>query len=139
MFNNQKFLTCGVMAEIPSWLIHLMWHMVLTMVVEEKDYLQVFTLTKLPTGFMRRISSRMTRIRSASIASMSTTSAAMTAAALFIATARTGTEMTTPTAHPAGMSTARSSTNTATHQTLFSTAKVCVISAWSSKSMTAAR
>lgn len=39
MFNNQKFLTCGVMAEIPSWLIHLMWHMVLTMEVEKKDYL----------------------------------------------------------------------------------------------------
>ena len=50
MFNNQKFLTCGVMAEIPSWLIHLMWHMVLTMVVEEKDYLQVFKLTKTLTG-----------------------------------------------------------------------------------------
>lgn len=50
MFNNQKFLTCGVMAEIPSWLANLMWHMVLTMEVEKKDYLYVFTLTKLPTG-----------------------------------------------------------------------------------------
>lgn len=50
MFNNQKFLTCGVMAEIPSWLANLMWHIVLTMEVEKKDYLQVFTLTKLPTG-----------------------------------------------------------------------------------------
>ncbi|GAA6503878.1 hypothetical protein K350107B32_02710 [Agathobaculum butyriciproducens] len=38
MFNNQKFLTCGVMAEIPSWLTNLMWHMVLTMEVEKKDY-----------------------------------------------------------------------------------------------------
>ena len=28
MFNNQKFLTCGVMAEIPSWLTNLMWHIV---------------------------------------------------------------------------------------------------------------
>ena len=44
MFNNQKFLTRGVMAEIPSWLTNLMWHMVLTMEVEEKDYLQVFKL-----------------------------------------------------------------------------------------------
>ena len=35
MFNNQKFLTRGVMAEIPSWLTNLMWHMVLTMEVEE--------------------------------------------------------------------------------------------------------
>ena len=41
MFENQKFLTRGVMAEIPSWLTNLMWHMVLTMEVEEKDYLQV--------------------------------------------------------------------------------------------------
>ena len=48
MFNNQKFLTRGVMADIPSWLINLMWHMVLTMEVKEKDYLQVFTLTKTP-------------------------------------------------------------------------------------------
>ena len=44
MFNNQKFLTRGVMAEIPSWLTNLMWHMVLTMEVEEKDYLQVFKI-----------------------------------------------------------------------------------------------
>ncbi|GFO87835.1 hypothetical protein BUFA31_09990 [Butyricicoccus faecihominis] len=50
MFDDQKFLTCGVMAEIPSWLANLMWHMVLTMEIEKKDYLQVFTLTKLPTG-----------------------------------------------------------------------------------------
>lgn len=50
MFENQKFLTRGVENEIPSWLINLMWHMVLTMEVEKKDYLQVFTLTKLPTG-----------------------------------------------------------------------------------------
>ena len=45
MFNNQKFLTRGVMADTPSWLTNLMWHMVLTMEAEEKDCLQVFTLT----------------------------------------------------------------------------------------------
>ena len=50
MFNNQKFLTRGVMADIPSWLTNLMWHMVLTMEVPRKDYLQVFILTKTPTG-----------------------------------------------------------------------------------------
>ncbi len=50
MFDNQKFLTRGVMAEIPSWLTNLMWHMVLTMEVKEKDYLQVFQLTKTPVG-----------------------------------------------------------------------------------------
>ena len=49
MFNNQKFLTRGIESEIPAWLVHLMWHMVLTMEVEEKDYLQVFKLTKTPT------------------------------------------------------------------------------------------
>ena len=41
MFDNQKFLTRGVMADIPSWLTNLMWHMVLTMEVEGK---------RLPTG-----------------------------------------------------------------------------------------
>ena len=50
MFDNPKFLTRGVIAEIPSWLTNLMWHMVLTMEVAEKDYLQVFQLTKTPTG-----------------------------------------------------------------------------------------
>ena len=50
MFDDQKFLTCGVMAEIPSWLANLMWHMVLTMEVPRKDYLQVFILTTTPTG-----------------------------------------------------------------------------------------
>ena len=46
----KKFLTRGVEREIPAWLVNLMWHMVLTMEVAKKDYLQVFTLTKTPTG-----------------------------------------------------------------------------------------
>lgn len=50
MFDNQKFLTRWIESEIPSWLVHLMWHMVLTMEVAVKDYLQVFKLTKTPTG-----------------------------------------------------------------------------------------
>ena len=50
MFENQKFLTWSVENEIPSWLINLMWHMVLTMEVPRKDYLQVFILTKTPTS-----------------------------------------------------------------------------------------
>ena len=45
MFNNQKLLTRGVMAEIPYWLTNLMWHMVLTTEVKTKAYLQVFNLT----------------------------------------------------------------------------------------------
>ena len=50
MFENQKFLTRGVEREIPSWLVNLIWCMVMTMEVPEKDYLQVFILTKTPTG-----------------------------------------------------------------------------------------
>ena len=50
MFENQKFLTRGIENEIPPWLIHLMWYMILTMESAEKDYLQVFILTKTPTG-----------------------------------------------------------------------------------------
>ena len=34
----------------PIMLTNLMWHMVLTMEVKEKDYLQVFKLTKTPVG-----------------------------------------------------------------------------------------
>ena len=50
MFENQKFLTSGVQNEIPSCLIDLVWCMVFSMKTEHKDYLQVFTLTKTPTG-----------------------------------------------------------------------------------------
>ena len=50
MFNNQKFLTRGIESEIPLWLVLLMCHMVLTMEIEEKDYLQVFKLTKTSVG-----------------------------------------------------------------------------------------
>lgn len=49
MFNNQKFLARVIESEISSWLTNLMWHMVLTMEVEKKDYLQIFKLTKTPT------------------------------------------------------------------------------------------
>ena len=38
------------MTEIPSWLTNLMWHMVLTMEIEEKDYLQVFKLDENTDG-----------------------------------------------------------------------------------------
>ena len=47
MFENQKFLTHGITAQLPLWLINMLWLMILT---SEKDYLQVFTLTKTPTG-----------------------------------------------------------------------------------------
>lgn len=47
MFENQKFLTHGITAQLPLWIINMLWLMILT---SEKDYLQVFTLTKSPTG-----------------------------------------------------------------------------------------
>ena len=50
MFNNQKYLTRGVEREIPAWLVNLIWCMVFSMQTEHKDYFQVFTLTKTPTG-----------------------------------------------------------------------------------------
>ena len=50
MFENQKFLTRGVQNEIPLWLIDLIWCMVFSMKTKHKDYLQVFTLTRTPTG-----------------------------------------------------------------------------------------
>ena len=50
MFENPKFMTRGVLSSIPAELADLMWHVVLTMEVESKDYLQVFKLTKTPVG-----------------------------------------------------------------------------------------
>ena len=50
MFENQKFLTHGITAQLPLWMINMLWLMILTMEVSEKDYLQVFKLTKTPTG-----------------------------------------------------------------------------------------
>ena len=47
MFENQKFLTHGITSQLPLWMINMLWLMILT---SEKDYLQVFTLTKTPTG-----------------------------------------------------------------------------------------
>ena len=50
MFQNPKFLTRGIMTEIPDWLTIQMWHMVAAMEVPEQDCLQVFRLTQTPTG-----------------------------------------------------------------------------------------
>ena len=50
MFENPKYITCGVQSEIPDALMVLMWQMIAAMQTAQKDYLQVFTLTKTPTG-----------------------------------------------------------------------------------------
>lgn len=43
MFDNQRYVTKGVIAELPGYLLTMLWYMVETMEVE-KDYLQVFEL-----------------------------------------------------------------------------------------------
>ncbi|MBG9564131.1 DUF960 family protein [Brevibacillus agri] len=45
MFENERYVTQGVTAEIPAYLQNLLWYLIETMEVKEKDYLQVFTLT----------------------------------------------------------------------------------------------
>lgn len=50
MFENPKYITCGVQSEIPDALMVLMWQMIAAMQTAQKDYLQVFTLMKTPTG-----------------------------------------------------------------------------------------
>ena len=50
MFENPKYITRGVQGEIPDALMLLMWQMIAAMQTAQKDYLQVFTLTKTPTG-----------------------------------------------------------------------------------------
>ena len=46
MFENPKYITRGVQGEIPDSLMLLMWQMIAAMQTSQKDYLQVFTLTK---------------------------------------------------------------------------------------------
>ena len=50
MFNNPKYLTRGVQSTIPGWLVILLWHLIEIMSAEQKDYLQVFRLSRTDTG-----------------------------------------------------------------------------------------
>ena len=43
MFNNQRYITRGIIADIPEMLQAIMWHNIDSM-EGEKDYLQVFVL-----------------------------------------------------------------------------------------------
>ncbi len=45
MFNNSRYATRGINAEIPHALQLILWKMVDEMEVAQKDYLQVFTLS----------------------------------------------------------------------------------------------
>ena len=44
MFNNQRYATKGIIAEVPEYLQNMIWYMIESMEVEVKDYLQVFEL-----------------------------------------------------------------------------------------------
>ena len=50
MFDNPKYLTRGVQSTIPGWLVILLWHLIEIMSAEQKDYLQVFRLSRTDTG-----------------------------------------------------------------------------------------
>ena len=50
MFNNARYVTSGIAAEIPELLQIMLWSMIETMVVEKKDYLQVFELEAIGIG-----------------------------------------------------------------------------------------
>lgn len=43
---EKRFMTSGVAARIPVWLQNLLWHLRDTMQVEQRDYLQVFNLSR---------------------------------------------------------------------------------------------
>lgn len=45
MFQGERYVTKGVMAKIPAYLQNVMWYMIETMEVQDKDYLQVFNLS----------------------------------------------------------------------------------------------
>ena len=45
MFNNPRYVTKGILADIPLHLQIILWNMVDTMTIDPKDYLQVFRLS----------------------------------------------------------------------------------------------
>lgn len=50
MFQNQKYLTRGVQHALPEWLVLLLWHLIGRIPDEQRDYLQVFRLSRTATG-----------------------------------------------------------------------------------------
>lgn len=45
MFNGTKFITKGIRESLPNSVQQLLWQLIESMPVSEKDYLQVFTLS----------------------------------------------------------------------------------------------
>lgn len=47
MFSGAKYVTQGVKVEIPQFLQNILWYMIETMEVTEKDFFQIFKLSHL--------------------------------------------------------------------------------------------
>lgn len=47
---ENRYITQGIASDIPLWLQNLLWFLRDSMQVEQKDYLQVFDLTRTDTG-----------------------------------------------------------------------------------------
>ncbi len=45
MFNNQCYITKGINSKIPVLLQSILWNLIDTMDISQKDYIQVFELT----------------------------------------------------------------------------------------------
>ena len=43
---EKRYITSGIAEGIPVWLQNLLWHLRATMQVEQRDYLQVFNLSR---------------------------------------------------------------------------------------------
>ncbi|WP_125116251.1 DUF960 family protein [Agathobaculum sp. Marseille-P7918] len=50
MFQNPKYLTRGIHHTLPSWLVLLLWSLIDRIPDEQRDYLQVFRLTRTGNG-----------------------------------------------------------------------------------------
>ena len=50
MKEEKRYITRGIQAELPGWLVNLLWFLRDGMQVEKKDYLQIFRLSRMATG-----------------------------------------------------------------------------------------
>lgn len=50
MFQNPKYLTCGAQRTLPGWLVLLLWNLIERIPDEQRDYLQVFRLSRTAGG-----------------------------------------------------------------------------------------
>lgn len=50
MFQTPKYLTRGIQCTLPAWLVILLWNLIDRIPDEQRDYLQVFRLSRTATG-----------------------------------------------------------------------------------------